>query len=159
MMDRKTGGAKLALMLSVAILAGCASAPGVTGPTPLAEADANLLRVAQEVKTEMARINQIGAIGSVPEVVDSRQAPAEFERIASIDYDGDIEGFIRDLKASGLYEVRITGKRPSQDLPVSLHHYRQPMWKILEDAGVQLGRFATIGLKSGTVILTYAGIN
>lgn len=150
------------LVIAVGTTTGCSSQKRKTAATPAAGvADERLLQTAMEIKKEMSRINQIfyPKSGAQPEVVNTPAAPRDFMRIASIDYDGDVEGFLRDLKDSGLYEVRIFGRRPTTDLPVSLHHYRQPIWKILEDAGIQLGRFATIAVKPGVIIVNYVNYN
>lgn len=145
----------------VASLSGCSSSKYRPSRPAVSDfSDDRLLQAALDIKKEMGRINQIGTpVSKAPPVADTPSAPHDFKRIATIDYDGDIEGFLGDLKGSGLYEVRIYGRRPATDLPVSLHHYRQPIWRILEDAGIQLGRFATIGIKSGVVIVNYANYN
>lgn len=150
------------LVIAVGATTGCSSLKRKPVADPAAGVgDDKLLQVAMEIKREMSRINQISSPRSMaqPDVINTPEAPRDFMRIASIDYDGDVEGFLRDLKESGLYEVRIFGRRPTTDLPVSLHHYRQPIWKILEDAGIQLGRFATIAIKPGVIIVNYVNYN
>lgn len=144
-----------------ALTAGCASRnpPKSASQFPPVGED-RLLQAAQEIKQEMRRMNQIAAPSVPPSQAQTEQAiPREFMRITSIDYDGDIDGFLRDLRSTGLYDVRVYGRRPAFDLPVSLHLYRQPMWRVLEDAGIQLGRFATIAIKSGVVMVNYVNQN
>lgn len=159
-MKSKSIVAFVLLALGAAALSGCASGGRKSGDQAGAVDDGRLLRAAQEIKQEMRRMNQIAAPSVAPSQARMEPTiPRGFMRITSVDYDGDIDGFLRDLKSTGLYDVRVYGRRPATDLPVSLHLYRQPMWRVLEDAGIQLGRFATIAIKPGVVIVNYVNQN
>jgi hypothetical protein len=58
-----------------------------------------------------------------------------------------------------MFDVRVIGRKPVQYLIVSLHYKDDPLWKVLEDADIQIGNFGMIAIKPGQVTLTYASIN
>ncbi len=116
-----------------------------------------LVHVANEIKAEMRRIVQIES-GYLSSGKSGSSLPKNMNRLVSIDYDGDIQTFMEDVQATKLFDVRITGRHPVQDVVVSLHHKNQPIWKVLEDAGTQIGRFGTITVTPSRVSLDYAKI-
>jgi hypothetical protein len=64
---------------------------------------------------------------------------------------------VEDLKKSKLCSVRLIGKKPQQDLILSLHHNKVPLWQVLEDASVQLGKMASITLGREVVVFQLNG--
>ena len=75
----------------------------------------------------------------------------------SIDYDGPASRFLDDFKGSGFCQVRVIGKAPPQDLILSLHHHRVPLWHVIEDIGVQMGSQANIEMTADSVVIRYHG--
>ena len=77
----------------------------------------------------------------------------------SIDFDGDVMLFIDQLNKSRLCEIRVDGKKPNQDMILSLHHENTPLWQVLEDAGVQLGSMAMISVSVKSVVFAFGTNN
>lgn len=110
--------------------------------------------LATDVHTELKRLNDIS---NRPVVAPVTQVKGCSARVVSLDYDGDVMLFIEDLKRSKLCSVRIVGKKPQQDLILSLHHKKVPLWQVLEDASVQLGKMASITIGSEVVVFQLNG--
>lgn len=138
---------KLIALVFVATLVGCASSRD-----PVAKpVDLDILSAAaMDIRAEMKKLNAGGiASGSDPVITGCA------ERLVSIDFDGDAMLFVDDLRKSAFCDVRVTGKKPRQELILSLHHRKVPLWKVLEDAGVQLGNMALITVAPQSVLFTF----
>lgn len=143
---------KIALIAIVcaSILSGCAS---WKSKDDLAVKD-ELSTVANEVYSELKRLNDLSK-NPKPKLVTGVVGCTN--KIASLDFDGDIMLFIDNFNKTGVCKVRVVGKKPQQDLILSLHHKKVPVWQILEDASVQLGRMASISVGSDSVLFQMNG--
>ena len=140
---------KRLVFLFLAVLAGCSSTksddPIVVG---------GLDKVANNVYSELRKLNDISGRQSSPPVENVKGCSS---RVVSLDFDGDIMLFVEDLKKADLCEVRLTGKKPQQDLILALHHKNVPLWQILEDASVQLGSMASITVGQRVIVIQLNG--
>lgn len=136
------------MVVCVGVLAGCASTPPPPPDTSVVKD--HLAVVAEDIHKELRRINA----GRRQPVSEPRVTGCT-QRLVSIDFDGDVMLFIKDLKASGFCDVRVTGKRPPQELVLSLHHHKVPLWKVLEDAGTQLGNMADVVISPRSILFTF----
>jgi hypothetical protein len=110
--------------------------------------------VAKDVHSELRRLNEISNKPLSPQITTVKGCSS---KVVSLEFDGDIMLFVEDLKKSNLCKVRLIGKKPQQDLILALHHKKVPLWQILEDASVQLGRMASITVSSETVLIQLNG--
>ncbi|OYV96432.1 MAG: hypothetical protein B7Z62_08200 [Deltaproteobacteria bacterium 37-65-8] len=113
-----------------------------------------LSSLADEVHSELKRLNDVS---NRPALSPVTQVQGCTSRIVSLDFDGDIMLLVEDLKKSKLCSVRLIGKKPQQDLILSLHHNKVPLWQVLEDASVQLGKMASITLGREVVVFQLNG--
>lgn len=149
----------LGLMLVVlAVSCGCSHTKKRENPSEVLTDD-RLVVAAQEIKRELILINNLTGKTTVKPSPSNPQLPAEFKRIVSIDYDGDVDHFLSDLRATNLFDVRVVGKRPAQDIALSLHHKNVQLWRVIEDAGIQIGQYGTFSIGREGVVLSYAPIN
>lgn len=111
-------------------------------------------RVANDVYSELRKLNDINGRSAASPTANVSGCTS---RIVSLDFDGDIMLFVEDLKKVNLCDVRLVGKKPQQDLILSLHHQRVPLWQILEDASVQLGAMASITVGEKTIVVQLNG--
>lgn len=146
------------ILLISMILGGCAATSQVK---PVVQKNDvvidGLSSVATEIREEMKRLNANSSARGLGEDIAVAGCTA---RPVSIDFDGDVMLFIEDLRKSRFCDIRITGKKPHQQLVLSLHHKKVPLWKVLEDAGVQLGRMASVTVSANSVAFNFgAGAN
>lgn len=139
------------LLLSI-VMVGCAGTSDIVkqkNNDPIAD---ELSAVASEIRDEMKRMNVAARpVAENKDVVVTGCAA----RPVSIDFDGGAMLFIEDLRKSKFCDIRITGKKPHQQLVLSLHHKKVPLWKVLEDAGVQLGRMASVTVSANSVAFNF----
>lgn len=143
---------KTVFLLFFILLAGCASS--ASKKPEIENKDDFLIKeltsIAGEIRNEMRKLNTGMEFKPKEPVVSGCT-----KRLVSIDFDGDLMSFIDDLRESGFCDVRVAGRKPPQDLVLSLHYRRVPLWKVLEDAGVQLGKLVTIKVFSRSVLFTF----
>jgi hypothetical protein len=142
------------VVLCVLLLGGCRANP----PVPESGTDAvldELSKTAAQVRDEMRKMNIQNGTEFTP-IVDTVNGCSS--KLVSIDFDGDVMLFIEDLRKSKFCKVRVNGKKPKQDLVLSLHHKKVPLWHVLEDAGVQLGNLALITVTKESVVVTFGEV-
>lgn len=145
------------LLIAGIMVSGCAGF-GEKSPEPSRKNDATLdvlSSAAMDVRDEMKRLN---AGKPVQAQADRPNVAGCTSRMVSIDFDGDAMLFIEDLRKSGFCDIRILGKKPHQELILSLHHRKTPLWKVLEDAGVQLGNLAAVAVSANSVVFTFGEV-
>jgi len=142
------------VVLCALLFGGCQTNP----PVPESGADAvldELSKTAVQVRDEMRKMNAQNGNESTPVISEVKGCSS---KLVSIDFDGDVMLFIDDLRKSKFCGIRIVGKKPKQDLVLSLHHKKVPLWHVLEDAGVQLGKLASITVMKESVVVTFGGV-
>lgn len=113
-----------------------------------------LFEAASQVRDELRKMNtESGRAKSA----ESSSFSGCSTKVVSIDFDGDMMLFVDDMQKAGICKIRVNGKRPRQDLVLSLHHKKVPLWQVLEDAGVQLGSIASVAVMKNDVIFTFQG--
>lgn len=146
---------KLIVSAVLLSLTACAGTPVKKVESP--EGDmviASLLSAAVQVRDEMKKMNtESGKTTSAPSSAFSGCST----RIVSIDFDGDIMMFVDDMQKSNICKIRVNGRLPKQDLILSLHHKKVPLWQVLENVGAQLGNMADVSLTREDVVLTFKG--
>ena len=140
---------KMSLIMFSAFLMGCSTVkkddPVIVG---------GLDKVANDVYSELRKLNDINGRKVTPPVASVSGCTS---KIVSLDFDGDIMLFVEDLKKVNLCDIRLVGKKPQQDLILSLHHQKVPLWQVLEDASVQLGVMASITVGERVVVIQLNG--
>jgi hypothetical protein len=139
-------------VLLLALLSGCASTK--VQPPPQSDMVINdLLKAADQVHNEMEKMNvESGRVSAIPSASDFSGCST---KIVSIDFDGDLMLFVDDMMKANVCHVRMVGKKPKQDMILSLHHKKVPFWQVMEDAGVQLGNMAAISVSKTDVLVSF----
>ena len=119
--------------------------------------DSALQKSADNVYGQIKLLNSTFGDVEHPTVVLPNPVSGCSLHLVSIDYDGSASKFIQEVKSSGFCQVVVVGKRPPQDLLVSLHHHREPLWHVLEDFGVQIGSQAHVVISADSVEIRYPG--
>ena len=137
------------------MLSGCASTTEPQKPENSLVAD-SLTTAANGVLIEIKKLNA-DQKADATSVIIPRPVVGCSLRTVSLDFDGDIALFIKDLESSKICQVRVLGKKPIQDLVLDLHHHHVPLWHVLEDAGVQMGNAGTLEVTADSIIIKYHG--
>lgn len=137
-------------LLSIGI-SGCSTSKKVGKDVMVGDA---LSIAASDIHAELERMNSVSRKPSPPPLTEVSGCSS---KNVSLDFDGDIMLFIQDLNDTGICDLRVVGKKPQQDLILSLHHKKVPLWQILEDASVQLGNMASITVGADVVIIQFNG--
>ena len=139
--------------LFLALLSGCSSTSKQPQPSNDMVVD-DLFKAAVQVHNEMERMNtESGRVSAIPSASDFSGCAT---KVVSIDFDGDLMLFIDDMMKANVCHVRVVGKKPKQDMILSLHHKKVPFWQVMEDAGVQLGNMASISVSKTDVLVSFA---
>lgn len=160
---------KTVFVLLPLLVGGCASMsprlsnlggsdPAVARPSDVV--NNSLVKSAAFIRLDMSRISAIGepeAPAALPGI-DGSKFRGVMAKSVDIDYDGDISVFMKDVAGMGVRSM-VVGRHPAMDVVVSLHYVKTPLWKVLLDAGVQIGNFGTMQLGPESVTLQYSGGN
>lgn len=144
------------LILAFAATAvGCASPPVVPQKESENYVVDSLANAANGVMSELRNLNEITGRTDTQFVTDVKGCAA---KKVTYNFDGDVMSFISDLKESGICQLRVVGKKPQQDLTLSLHYgTKTPLWQILENASIQLGKMGTITVGRELVVVQLNG--
>lgn len=147
----------LSMMALACLTSACVTKPVALTPVNSASIDSPLLAVANEIKQEMKRIIQLDSTAGRASAASAQEGrmPGNLSAIVSIDFDDDILLFLKDLQSSGIINVDIVGRRPPRDVIVSLHHHKVPLHRVLEDAGIQIGKLGVIEASSTSIRLKW----
>lgn len=142
----------------VLILSGCAGMNGSKVQSPIDQKKDivvdGLFAAAIQVRDEIKKMNVTSGKSSAPTAANFSGCSTS---IVSIDFDGDLMLFVEDMQKANVCKIRMIGKKPKQDLVLSLHHKKVPLWQVLEDAGVQLGNLAAVSVSKNDVLVTFQG--
>lgn len=149
----------LVLISFCATVSGCAGVPGDVKQVSSAQmvVDTQIQKSADDVYGEIKLLNANSGGASRPTITLPSPVSGCSLHLVSIDYDGSASKFIGEVKSAGFCQVRVVGKRPPQDLLVSLHHHHVPLWHVLEDFGVQIGSQARVDIAVDSVEIRYPG--
>lgn len=150
----------ITLMASATLLASCATQNiDQEKVSAQQEVSASLTKAADDVFNELSKMNNSAKTLSKKKkglsYRDTKNISGCSSKLVSIDFDGDVMLFIDDAVKSGMCKVRVVGKKPVQDIILSLHHKHQPLWMVFEDAGVQMGNLGDVEITKDSVIVTF----
>jgi hypothetical protein len=128
---------------------GCSSAPKHDAVV-ISELDS----MATEIHTELKRMNDVA---DLPSVKPSTKIKGCSARVVSLDFDGDIMLFIEEIRKSKICDIRVVGKKPQQDVILSLHHTKVPFWHVVEDASVQSGHLVSFAIGASAIVVQLNG--
>ncbi|KXW57073.1 hypothetical protein FEMY_24090 [Ferrovum myxofaciens] len=143
----------LGVLGTLLLLSGCSifQKDDIPDPNVSNTASTNLKDVADAVYNELRQINAPAPVPRVnPESVHGCST-----RLVSIDLDGDVMLLIDDMVKAKYCQVRVVGKKPPQDIVLSLHYKVKPLWTVLEDAGVQMGNLGSISVGENSVVFDF----
>ena len=149
----------MVLIMASSLLASCATQT-VDAEKVSAQSEVNqsLTMAANNVFDELSKMN---SASEKPKTVkglsykDQKNISGCSSRIVSVDFDGDVMLFVDDAVKSKICKVRVIGKKPAQDIILSLHHKHQPLWRVFEDAGYQMGNLGDVEIDHDSVIIKF----
>lgn len=109
-----------------------------------------------EVEVATAKPVRAAPAATVPENV---VLPAEAIQPITADWNGPIEGFLKDVSERADYKFKVTGRAPANQMMVTIQADDEPLYGVVRRAGNMVHSYADVALNptSKTITLRYGG--